>query len=45
VENKFQISLSIGVEYYNADCHLPIDEIIVRADSLMYEEKRKKQIQ
>ncbi len=45
VEKKFQLSLSIGVECYDADCHLSIDEIVAKADSLMYEEKRRKQIQ
>ena len=40
---KYTLSLSAGVARYNPDKLSSLDELIARADALMYEEKRTKQ--
>ena len=42
-KRSYQLSLSIGVARYNHDTHRSLDELIQKADTLMYEEKRNKQ--
>jgi diguanylate cyclase (GGDEF)-like protein/PAS domain S-box-containing protein len=41
-KSKFKLSLSTGVASYNPDAACLIDELIARADKLMYEEKQRK---
>jgi diguanylate cyclase (GGDEF)-like protein/PAS domain S-box-containing protein len=41
-KNPFELSVSIGVSYYDPEYPCTIDELLVRADKLMYEEKRRK---
>ncbi len=40
---SYQLSLSIGIAHYNTETSLTLDELMTQADTLMYEEKRKKQ--
>jgi diguanylate cyclase (GGDEF)-like protein len=42
VEKESPLSLSIGMTRYAREAPVPLDELIRRADALMYEEKRKK---
>lgn len=39
---QFPLSLSFGVAYYDPEFPCPLDELMHRADSLMYEQKRGK---
>ena len=39
----YKLSLSIGLVQYNPENPCSVDELIARADALMYEEKRRKQ--
>jgi diguanylate cyclase (GGDEF)-like protein/PAS domain S-box-containing protein len=41
-ENPFQLSVSIGASHYDPRHPCTIDELMVRADKVMYEEKRRK---
>lgn len=41
-ENPFQLSVSMGVSHYDPEHPSTIDELLVRADKLMYEDKRRK---
>jgi diguanylate cyclase (GGDEF)-like protein/PAS domain S-box-containing protein len=41
-ENPFHLSVSMGISYYDPEHPSTIDELIVGADRLMYEEKRRK---
>jgi diguanylate cyclase (GGDEF)-like protein/PAS domain S-box-containing protein len=41
-DNPFQLSVSMGVSHYDPEFPCTIDELIVRADKIMYEEKRLK---
>jgi diguanylate cyclase (GGDEF)-like protein/PAS domain S-box-containing protein len=43
--NPFVLSVSMGIASYDAEHPCSIDELLVRADKLMYEEKRRKQNQ
>lgn len=40
--NLFELSVSIGVSFYDPLHPSSIDELLVRADKVMYEEKRRK---
>jgi len=40
----YKLSLSTGIERYNPECPRSIDELLAVADSLMYEQKRKRLI-
>jgi diguanylate cyclase (GGDEF)-like protein/PAS domain S-box-containing protein len=40
---KYQLSLSIGAVYYDPEAPRSIDELLVSADRLMYDQKRAKQ--
>ncbi|HWR59266.1 MAG TPA: diguanylate cyclase [Thermodesulfovibrionales bacterium] len=39
---KYILSLSIGVSYYNPECPDTLDELLSKADALMYDHKRSK---
>jgi diguanylate cyclase (GGDEF)-like protein/PAS domain S-box-containing protein len=39
---KYRLSISIGCSYYDPEHPCTIDDLIVRADKLMYEQKQKK---
>lgn len=39
----FQLSISMGLSFYDPDHPCSIDELLIRADKLMYEQKRGKQ--
>lgn len=39
----FQLSISMGISFYDPEFPCSIDELLIRADKLMYEEKRGKQ--
>ncbi|MEP7088020.1 MAG: diguanylate cyclase, partial [Gemmatimonadota bacterium] len=39
---SYQLSVSMGVAYYDPDFPTPLDDLLARADTLMYEEKRAK---
>jgi diguanylate cyclase (GGDEF)-like protein len=41
-ERRCPLSLSVGLTRYDPEAPVPLDELIRRADELMYEEKRKK---
>ncbi|UCE41291.1 MAG: GGDEF domain-containing protein [Candidatus Aminicenantes bacterium] len=41
-EKPFQLSVSMGASYYDPLHPCTIDELLVRADKIMYEEKRRK---
>jgi len=41
-EKQYPLSLSVGVTRYAPEAPIPLDELIHRADKLMYEEKLKK---
>jgi diguanylate cyclase (GGDEF)-like protein/PAS domain S-box-containing protein len=41
--NPFKLSISMGVSYYDPDHPCSIDELLVRADKLMYEQKKIKE--
>jgi diguanylate cyclase (GGDEF)-like protein len=41
--NPFNLSVSMGIASYDPEHPCSIDELLVRADKLMYEEKRLKQ--
>jgi diguanylate cyclase (GGDEF)-like protein len=41
-EKRCPLSLSVGMTRYDPEAPVPLDELIRRADELMYEEKRKK---
>jgi PleD family two-component response regulator len=43
VLRKYNLSLSTGVARYDPDSPSSLDELIARADALMYEKKRTKQ--
>ena len=40
---KYELSLSIGIAYYNSEKPSSIDDLMAQADTLMYEEKKSKQ--
>ncbi len=40
---SYELSLSIGITHYNPDTPCSLEELMAQADSLMYEEKRRKQ--
>jgi len=44
-ERDYQLSLSIGIAQYNPETLSTLDELMVQANTLMYEEKRNKQHQ
>jgi diguanylate cyclase (GGDEF)-like protein len=39
---KYKLSISVGCSYYDPENPCSIDELMARADKLMYEEKQKK---
>lgn len=39
---KYKLSMSVGVVYYNPENPSSLEELMIQADALMYEEKRKK---
>ena len=39
---KYRISLSVGISHYDPNYPLSIDELMAKADALMYEQKREK---
>jgi GGDEF domain-containing protein len=41
---RYKISVSIGVSFYNPQNPCSLDELISRADKLMYEHKRSKKL-
>jgi diguanylate cyclase (GGDEF)-like protein/PAS domain S-box-containing protein len=41
--NPFELSVSMGISYYDPDHPCSIDELLVRADKLMYEQKKIKE--
>ena len=41
-DNPFHLSVSMGVSHYDPEHPCTIDELLVRADKVMYEEKRQK---
>jgi diguanylate cyclase (GGDEF)-like protein len=41
-DNPFQLSVSMGVAHYDPEHPCTIDELLVRADKIMYEDKRRK---
>jgi diguanylate cyclase (GGDEF)-like protein len=41
---RFPLSLSMGLAYYDPDFPCAIDDLIARADALMYEQKRSKRV-
>lgn len=40
---SYKLSLSVGAAYYDPECPCSIEEVMARADKLMYEQKRSKQ--
>lgn len=42
VDRRYALSVSMGVAYYDPDFPCAIDDLFVRADALMYEQKRGK---
>jgi diguanylate cyclase (GGDEF)-like protein len=42
-DRSFKLSISMGIVYYDPEFPCSIDELITKADRLMYEQKRNKQ--
>jgi diguanylate cyclase (GGDEF)-like protein/PAS domain S-box-containing protein len=42
-DGKYQLSLSVGIAHYDPETPSTLDELMAQADTLMYDEKRKKQ--
>jgi diguanylate cyclase (GGDEF)-like protein len=42
LNRSYPLSLSIGIARYDPDSPCPVEELLARADGLMYEEKRRK---
>lgn len=42
IDRKYRLSISLGVAYYDPNYPCTIDEMIARADKMMYEQKAKK---
>jgi diguanylate cyclase (GGDEF)-like protein/PAS domain S-box-containing protein len=42
IQGRYTLNLSTGVSIYDPELPLPIEELVSRADSLMYEEKRRR---
>lgn len=43
-DRRFKLSLSMGIAYYDPDFPCAIDDLLARADTLMYEQKRSKHL-
>ncbi len=43
-DRRYLLSLSIGIAYYDPDAPRDLDDLLARADRLMYEEKRAKRL-
>ena len=43
-KRRYRLSLSMGIERHDPECPCSIDELLAAADSLMYEQKRKRLI-
>ena len=43
-DRPYVLSLSIGISYYDPDAPRDLDELLARADGLMYQEKRAKRL-
>jgi diguanylate cyclase (GGDEF)-like protein len=43
-ERRYKLSISVGIAQYDPKCPCPIDELLHRADTLMYEQKKAKQV-
>jgi two-component system, cell cycle response regulator len=43
-DRRFPLSVSMGIAYYDPDFPCPIDDLLARADTLMYEQKRSKRV-
>ena len=41
-ERRYRLSVSMGIAYYDPDFPCPLDDLLDRADALMYEQKRTK---
>jgi two-component system cell cycle response regulator len=42
-DHRYELSLSMGIAHYDPECPCSIDELLNRADTLMYEQKQNKQ--
>jgi diguanylate cyclase (GGDEF)-like protein/PAS domain S-box-containing protein len=42
INRNFKLSLSVGVAYYDPENSVTIDELLIKADAMMYEQKRNK---
>jgi diguanylate cyclase (GGDEF)-like protein/PAS domain S-box-containing protein len=42
INRKYKLSISVGIAYYDPGHTETIDELLIRADALMYEQKRNK---
>jgi len=42
-KHHWKLSLSVGISHYDPESPCSLDELLTRADSLMYEQKRSKQ--
>jgi diguanylate cyclase (GGDEF)-like protein/PAS domain S-box-containing protein len=40
-DRKYELSVSIGIAYYDPEHPCSLDELLIRADTLMYEQKRR----
>jgi GGDEF domain-containing protein len=38
---RYELSLSVGIAGYDPEAPVPLDELLARADGLMYEDKRR----
>jgi len=43
-DRKYKISLSTGVACYDPKCPCSLNELLIKADTLMYEEKRSRRV-
>jgi diguanylate cyclase (GGDEF)-like protein len=41
-DHVFRLSMSKGMSYYQQECHYSVEELLVQADKLMYEQKKRK---
>jgi GGDEF domain-containing protein len=41
-DRRYQLSVSVGLAYYDPESPCSLDDLLVKADKLMYEQKRDK---
>jgi diguanylate cyclase (GGDEF)-like protein/PAS domain S-box-containing protein len=42
IDRNYKLSLSVGAAYYDPQCPCSVNELVIKADKLMYEQKRRR---